>query len=448
MSSSFKRSQKIQKDNSSWYGRFSKTLKNIGVTWDEFKANPATAMSRDPGVFKWLTNKWEVDEPIKWWDRPTTLQKDLTTDTPEFFAKLIEDKHPWVSGNMHSLIIILILNFYFSDYHVPDNEPIDEFDEDDIDESAPPPETNPIEAEPQIENTEAGSSDSASTSKTAPQKPSEGPPAKKPKTSPGTDEPPTKKAKGTPGDSFEESPIGNSSVSTSDPATTGKPTGLNKIGVASGIAETTSIQPNITGTGQVIQQAGDLDIPQQVDTSKGPAPNTQGSLPGEAGNRQIQKQAVKFGVLKVSDMSRKLNNILCLAYADKKQVNLFCDLIDAEWSQVSYTCTEVDNKHIDNPFKKLYFVLCNLTFSVNMSTLVTRFGKCITQSVYCYFRKATQDEWDNEDNFIALFKQHLANQLEADVTIPTYIQGLEAEEKRKAYAASSAEAPVVKKRRL
>lgn len=176
----------------------------------------------------------------------------------------------------------------------------------------------------------------------------------------------------------------------------------------------------------------------QIDAPEGTQINEKGSLPGEAGNRKIQKQAGPvFGLLKVSEMS-KLNNIVCVAYNDVKMAKLFCSLIDGEWTNVSYICFEFDHAQIKcNPFKKLYFVLVNLTFNIRISTLGTKFGKCITNSVYCYIRRSSQEDWDNEEEFENTFKAHLSNQLEAEISIKTYQSCLEEEEARKAYTANT-----------
>lgn len=122
--------------------------------------------------------------------------------------------------------------------------------------------------------------------------------------------------------------------------------------------------------------------PAQIDLPEGNAPNTRGTVQGEAGSRKQQKARGRvFGLIEVGKMYRpnnKVHHTLILCYNTQESADQFCDLLEMTWSNIP---TRVFKHHFT--VEQEWFIVCfTYSFNCKWTTLFKKFGKFLTDAVY------------------------------------------------------------------
>lgn len=170
---------------------------------------------------------------------------------------------------------------------------------------------------------------------------------------------------------------------------------------------------------------------QQIQTEQGNDHNERGSLVGEAGNRKIQKSAHKFGIVKVSNMSRSI----LIAFASQESAQKFEDIVECVYGQTSYEIMGfktilIDDLKVEHTF---YWVCLKLGFNMGYATMKTKFGKAIMRSKYILLRNIPENFESHGNEIKEKLKITLQTLFENDAGLTTFAELLELEAQRKQY---------------
>ena len=200
----------------------------------------------------------------------------------------------------------------------------------------------------------------------------------------------------------------------------------------------TSSQPGISGSKRQLES----DIPEapgvkrhQVDTPSGPFHNTKGSVPGEAGNRKIQKPELRWGIIAVSTMS--LYTVYIFGFTSHEHLTNYLDLLDFHYSKSE---TIIFKTKMENHLKVLveaHWCITKFGFNISYKTLGDKFGEILTIHAKYAMTKSISNNWNDEKGIKEYFNKGLSICFKNNANLMSFEDCIAREIQRKNYTAST-----------
>lgn len=356
-----------------FYARIIKTLKQYGLTLDQYTANPALLFINDSKFRSHVYKTFKPHQEIYWYNKKYTFSEHIPKN---LYDSIKRENIQWYNQ--------LINNSAEFD----DNED-DLFEEILSDAEGEPPEKK-----------------SKSIEESKPEE------KQKPKTNSETKSDTTDTKK--PG---EHSQVSTNNVSEKSTATAGvKRTNTETVGSASkkvatgGTTNTANTinekqvdnpQSSTLGQGEVDQN----QAKQQIQTNKGNAPNQRGTVQGEAGSLKVQKTLLKYGISKVNHtLLKNMNNsnkVFIFVVEEKSLANDLLELMEETYdNSITYVVNTAneDKKYLDVFQTHKYIIGWRLNFNVGFPRLLEQLGSRYAHLIT--FAKNLTDDEDIEKNIL------------------------------------------------
>lgn len=200
------------------------------------------------------------------------------------------------------------------------------------------------------------------------------------------------------------------------------------------IGTSTNISAKVTSErtgGQLEQDPDPGEVDQQVPTAAGNDLNERGSIVGESGNKKVQKAAYKFGVLKVSNMSKTF----LIAYSSVEFAEAFNTILNIHYGHTKIqSCGMRTTLKDDKGFEHTYFwILVKLGFNISFNSLKQKFGNSITRSKYFLVRNISDDINEMSEDALNELKSNIQLLYINNAGFSTFDELLEQETKRFEY---------------